>query len=320
MADLQSSKTAVQTTYILRRFLEQLSFTQQFAALSSPAEIPAGAGNKCRWLHAEAIALSSDDQIDELSPSGGKLSSFSFSEVSGTLKQYGKWMPISRLARDTMVSTAFDQIAERFAEWGYKRLETNLYNEALNTTSYFKAGESKVNTGTLTSADTAKARDFSYMKASLVTSGNIGFPQLGGKFAAVLHPDQVAQLQAEPTTASGLPTWSTINTAGDVVAQQGPIAGMAGSLYGIQLLESQLITHAEVTGDSVSGYQGIVLAKDGLGHAGVQQVQPQIIIKETGGNDTYQPLSTYDTVGCKLVGEFKKLDSRRVIKYLSYHS
>lgn len=310
-----ANNAEVQNEYILRRFLEQLTYYPQFHGLALPGTVPMGAGNEMRWLYAPAIAADTT-ALTETSTSGNELTSYSLTAISGAMKEYGKWMKIGKQQKDTMVPGTLDQIARRFAEWGGATIDELLYAQAKTSTKYMKAGATAANTGTITSASTPKATDFHKIVAYYEGINAVPYSDLGDQYAALLHPNQISQLKAQ-AAVSGEPTWSTYNVADGKLAFEGPIRGRAGSLGGVALHSCSIIDKVLV--DSVSGYQGVVLAPEGLGTASLEEIDPEII-RKTSDNpyDTSQPIPRYDTLACYFRGAFKVLQGDLVLSYYSY--
>jgi N4-gp56 family major capsid protein len=293
----------LQNEYIERKFLEQLKPALQFYKFATEGEVPGGVGDSIRWLHFPEFSVDTSD-LSETNAGDNEISAYAATAVSGSIK-------LSEHSAKTMPPGALDQISERLAFLGAKTVDTLLRDAAYDTVNYFKEGATAKNTGTLTAANKLRATTFTYVCAELNTSGNMGFASEGGQFASILHPVQAAHLKNEPTTASGLPTWSELNKY--VQGSQGKtLAGDAGSLFGIAVKESPLITKVEVD-TGVSGYRGVVLAKDGLGRAGIGDMQPEVIIKNPGKTDTSQALNTFWTYGVKFRAAHKLLSSDRVL-------
>lgn len=321
-----ANNVEVQTTFILRRFLEQLGPRLQFAKLSTPGDVPEGAGNEVRWLHFEEIDFTGKtDALSETDGSDHQLANgVSITSVSGTMADYGFWDKLSERQRRTMVAGAYDQIASRFAEGGAILLDDKLYEAAKGSTNYFMAGNTDANTGFISSTSTLSASDYNYQRAWLESQKNVPFDMLGGEFASVIHPTQAAQIRGETKTTAGKPTWHDLNQRNN---QGEPVMrGDNGSLYGIALFESQVIdavASVSVSGtdgasETVSGYVGITLAKDGLGHVDLDDAEPEVMVKVPGDQDTSQPLNRYSTIGVQFGGAFKLLSSKRVLVLYSY--
>jgi len=321
-----STEREVQNEYIERRFLEFLKPQLQFFKFAQEGDVPQGAGDSIRWLDFPKMTVDTSS-LSESTATDNEISSYSAISVSGAILPYGQWLKVSEQAAKTAVLGTLDAISERLSELGARTVDTLLLNAAATGTKYFKQGQTASATGFITSSDTLRAVTFSYINAELQAGGVGGFASEGGQYAAILSPVQIAHLQAEPTTASGNVTWSEINKQIPGMQGQGKmLTAEAGSLFNIALKASPLIARAgfvETSGThsspaTLSGYVGYVLGKDGLGRAGIGDMEPTVIVKKPGNQDTSQPLNTFWTYGVKFRAAHKLLDDDRVMQIHSY--
>lgn len=316
MAMTTSATRELQNEYINRKFLEQLKPELCFFKFATEGQVPAGMGDTIRWLHFPEFDVDTS-ALSETTASDNEISSYAATSGTGTISPYGQFLKISEQHAKTAVGGFLDQISQRLTFLGAKTVDTLLRDAAYGATNTFKEGQVARNTGNLVSTNTLRASTFAYVAAELISGGNQTFSN--GQFEAVLHPVQTAQLKAEPSTSSGLPTWSELNKYVQN-AQAKTAKGEAGSIMNVHLNETPLITRVgvETSGTAgasanCSGYRGVVLAVDAVGRAGIGDMDPRIIIKQPSKNDTSQPLDTYWTYGVKFRAAHKLLSNERCV-------
>ena len=316
-----TSNREVQNEYINRRFLEFLKPQLQFFKFAQEGDVPQTMGDFIRWLDFPKMTVDVT-ALDQTSAGDNEISAYAAIAVSGQILPYGQFLKISENQAKTAAGGTLDAISARLAELGARTVDTLLMNAALTTTKYFKQGQIASATGFITATDTLRAVTLAYINAEFQDGGVTGFDAEGGQYAAILAPAQITHLQVEPSTTSGNITWSEVNKYQLGPNAQGKILNSeAGSLFNIALKASPLIakrgfvetsgTHLAPT--TLSGYVGVVLGKDGIGRAGIGDMEPSVIIKKPGTQDTSQPLNSYWTYGVKFRAAHQLLDEDRVM-------
>jgi N4-gp56 family major capsid protein len=311
----RASIPEIETTYINKRFMDDLLLATQMVQFCTPADTQGMyKGDTCRWHHfAEWTEDTSVLSDAEATPTTNRLTQSGLVEsTDGLMNAYGQYLEVGTFSLETAVVGTLDKIAKRAADAGARSMDRLAIDAAQTSTQIFYAGTTAVATSGDTS--TAVAADFNYMSAQLNTVGANGFDHLNGMYGAVVHPIAASQLKGEATTSNGEVTWSDVNkhVSGP---QEKIMKGEAGALFNVKIFESPMIETV-----NISDYENLVLAKDGLGCStvdGAAEAKAKVIIKRPGPNDTYQPLDTFSTVGWKWAGVFKLLDSDRVIRYWS---
>lgn len=311
----RSSIPELETTYINKRFLDDLLLATQMVQFCTPADSQGKfKGDTVRWHH--YIEWTEDTSVlSETTVTDNELTTSGLVEsTNATMNPYGAWMQVANFTLDTAVVGTLDKISKRAADAGGRaldRLALNAADEGEDSakTQHYAKQINQVSGA----AGTSVAADFNFMTSQFVINGAHGFDHLGGKFGCVVHPTNAAQLKAEASATTV--NWADINKhiAGP---QAQVIRGEAGVLFNMQIFESPLI----VTGPGEGENFNFALALDGLGCStvdGSEDARARVIIKKPGPNDTYQPLDTYQTVGWKWAGVFRKLDNKRVIRYVA---
>jgi N4-gp56 family major capsid protein len=321
MAFTSTTNREVQNEYIERRFLEFLKPQLQFFKFAQEGDVPQGMGDFIRWLDFPKMVVDTTS-LSETTASDNEISTYTATAVSGQILPYGQWLKVSEQQAKTAVVGTLDAISSRLSELGARTVDTLLLNAAATGTKYFKEGQVASQTGFVTATDTLKAVTFSYINAELQALGVGGHASEGGQYAAILSPVQIAELQAQPAT-NNVVTWSEINKYNPGRDAQGKLmTADAGSLFNVALKASPLIAKAgfiETSGthsspSTLSGYIGYVIGKDALGRAGIGDMQPSIIVKKPGAQDTSQPLNTFWTYGVKFRAAHQLLDDDRIMQ------
>jgi len=310
----------LQNEYIERRFLEFLKPQLQYYKFAQEGDVPQGVGDFIRWLDFPKMTVDVSPLSESLA-TDNEMTSYTAIAVSGQITAYGQWLSVSEQQAKTAVLGTLDAISERLSELGARTVDTLLQTACATGTKYFKEGQVASQTGFVTASSTLKAVTFSYINAELQALGVGGHSSIGGQYAAVLSPIQISELQAEPTTSSGNVTWSEINKYNQNTVSK-HMTAEAGSLFNIALHATPLVakvgsietsgTHLSPT--TLSGYKGFVIGKDAIGRAGIGDMQPSIIVKKPGNQDTSQPLNTYWTYGVKFRAAHQLLDDDRIMQ------
>jgi N4-gp56 family major capsid protein len=310
----------VQNEYIQRRFLEFLKPQLQFFKFAQEGDVPQGVGDFIRWLDFPKMTVDVT-ALSESTPTDNEMTSYAAVAVSGSIKAYGQWLSVSEQQAKTAVVGTLDAISERLSELGARTVDTLLKDACATGTKYFKEGQVASATGFCVSTSTLTASTFTYINAELQALGVGGHSNIGGQYAAVLSPVQIAELQAQPAGSTNVVTWSEVNKYNAGTAGK-HMSADAGSLFNVALHATPLITKAGFletsgtngAGTTLSGYKGFVIGKDAIGRAGIGDMQPEIIVKKPGGQDTSQPLNTYWTYGVKFRAAHELLDDDRIMQ------
>ena len=277
-------------------------------------------GGQMTFLSAPNIAVDTT-ALSETATTGNELASYQFISGTATLANYGLQMPISELQATTMTEGTLTQLGDEFGDWGGRTLDTLIYNAATGNDGngvnhYFKARQTALDTGTLTSADTLVAADLRVLRTHFKTNGVQGHSNLGGRFVLALNPVQVADLQGEAQSVSGNVTWASVNA--HIPGAQGQnkiLEGEGGALYGFEIKDSPTVAKVEVD-TGVSGYKGLAFGKDAFVIAGMSDMKPKVrIVKPMDTND---PLQLVWKIACKFKSGFSKVDRKRSCLVYSY--
>lgn len=304
------------TTYINRKFVDGLKAKLLFADYAEPSTVPKNDGYVHRWN----IPTMVDGSVTALTAcsSGAAANLVTFTAVEGTVSDYGQYIQVDSLAKDTQISTALDEYKMMLEYSGASAIDTLLRNQAQLTTNYMVGGASTTNTGTTnTSAHILCTQDFPVIASFFHENNAMGWDKLNGDYAFLINPRCELNLVTDVTT--GALDWVAVNQNVPVGFKQlqdtHQFVGRFAGVTAIRTTKIQTVT----SGVSVTAFKNVALARWGIGIAGIAGTSPstpRIIIKSEGG--TFDPLETTMTIGWKGRLAAKLLDVKRALVH--YHS
>jgi len=301
--------------YILRKFVEMLKAELLFADYSEPATIPKNTGGYvARWNIPITFNGSTTIITEASAGSVGERTSTAINNVESTINTYGEWMRLGEIGQMSWTPGTGEVFAEQFSFAGAQAIDSLLYTQARNTTTFLHSGDFDTAGVTLGAGDITVITDFTAIANFFYGQNARGFSSLGGDYAWLIHPQQELNLATELTT-------SNANAWRDAFKQSNVgLAGATGLIgnhrvvgrYGtVTALRTTII---DTVVENVTSYRSVALAKWGLGWAGLGEQgpnAPSIIRKSPGPNDTSQPMDLYDTIAWKVKLAAALLDSSR---------
>lgn len=305
------------TTSIRKKFIPFLRNKLRFADFAAPGQMAKHGGSKTlRWNLASKVAADHTTALAETTTTQNEIATITITPVLTTISEYGAFTKISSLAEMAWTRETRAEFGKILAEDGARTIDTRLRNIADDTTTFLVAGETATGTGTLsTSGDTATAQDIAVLSGRFNQNDAEGFDSQSGMYVVIVHGKVEQDLVTDVTT--GRLSWVDINKHVEGIdGQKKIIVGSPGAVYGTMVLRSNNITTKVLT-TTVTGYANIALADHGIGRSGFGAMDPQIIMKQSGPQDTSNPLNTFGTLGWKANLAEGLLDSDRVITYYS---
>jgi N4-gp56 family major capsid protein len=309
------------TTSIRRKFVPLLRNKLRFAPYAAEGKLEVRGGTKTlRWNFLADIGTFTTT-LGETTTSQNEVATITVSSVLMTVADYGAFIKISDLADSVWSSETRKEFADIFSYSAAKTMDTLLRNVADDTTNYLVSGESAVNTGTLATTDTARASDLNAIRGFFDQNDNDSFDSLGGNYLLVVHGEVEQDMVGDVTTTrlSWSPLIQNVPAGVDRITNyKGP-----GTLLGIAVMRSNNLNQAVLTASmtpasdtlTVTAYQCIALAENGIGKTTLDQAEPRIIMKRPGSATVSVPLDTYGTLGWKLRSAQNLLHSTRALVY-----
>lgn len=305
------------TTSIRKKFIPFLRNKLRFADFAAEGSLTKHGGSKTlRWNLASKIAADHTTALTETTTSQNEIATITITAVLSTVSEYGAFTKVSSLGEMAWTRETRSEFAKILAEDGARTVDTRLRNIADNTTTFLVSQDTATGgTTNLLTTKTAIAQDIAVLSGRFNQNDAEGFDSQSGMYVVIVHGKVEQDLVTDVTTTRL--SWSEVNKhVPGLDGQKKIIVGTPGAIYGTMVLRSNNITTKTLT-STVTAYANIALADHGIGRAGFGAMDPQIIMKSPGPQDTSNPLNTFGTIGWKAALGEALLDSNRVITYYS---
>lgn len=303
--------TGIFSNYVLRDFVPGLTRNTFFMDYTEPAVIAAGsAAHTATWNVPTMRGGSTTPLVD--GTISGNTNMVTLTPVEATVRDYGEWMAIGRLADAASIPAALDSYREIAMESGARALDDLTYAQATSGVNMHHSRDLAVNGSSLVSTDTLIAQDLPIIAGFFRSNDAKGFDSLGGDYMLAINPNQEVDLVTDVTNARL--SWAEVNKHVPVGFDQ-LINNhrFVGRLNGVSVLRTTTVVTVSAGAEEAESYKAVALARYGVGSLGLgeKSLKPRIIMKSEGG--TYDPLDQIQTLGWKLRGAWALLDANRAL-------
>lgn len=231
-------------------------------------------------------------ELSEGNPGEGTM--LAETEVTATLKQYGDYARLTDKLLLSHMDINIARTSKLFGDAGSRSIDALVRDELATCTNVIYAG-GKTGRGELTSADKLTSDE---LRMAVRTLKKAHAQRIGGYYIAIVGPDTIFDLQADPTFIA----------VAKYQDKEAVYSGEVGRLYGCRLVET---TEAKIFEGEGSGGADvasvIVLGQYAYGVTSWKGAKPRMIIKPAGSAGTSDPLDQISTVGWKMDGFAAKL-------------
>ncbi len=292
--------------YYEKKLLSTLEPRLVLQPLGKKQRLPKGLGTQVKWLRYAAISENVTPITEASIP--GELS-FTTSNVTASVLQYGQYAKISDLLSDVAIDPVLENLSERFGIAAAKTIEQLIVAELdPQSATQFVGAASSNNTISLGMVLNHKELVEAMIRQKAAFIG----PHESGSYVAVLHPNAEYDIMTDVQAGSML----------DLRKFTDPkqvLNGEIGKMYGMRFLVSDKMTPypgAGATGNDVIN-AAYVIGEEAFGVVELDGNSVKMINKKHGSGGTSDPLDQIATVGYKIHGfAAKYLDNatKRVIK------
>lgn len=295
-------------SYYERKLLDTLEPRLRFQPLGMPQRMPKQLGTQVKWLRYAAIAESVAELTEGTPPSE---ISFTTTNVTADIKQYGQFSKVSDLLSDTAIDPVLRSLSKRFGFAAAKTIEQLIVNE-LDAEAAQQFVNNRANDAALVLGDVLNHKEL--IEAMIEQKKDFIGPHESGDYVCVVHPNSEFDLKSDSQAGA----WLDINKrVGGSKAQDKVLNGEFGRMYGIRLLVSDKATLDEDAGSgTVDAMSSYMIGEEAYGVVELAGRSVRMIIKQHGSAGANDPLDQFATVGYKIHGYATKyLDSgsKRVI-------
>jgi N4-gp56 family major capsid protein len=293
--------------YYEKKLLSTLEPRLVLMPLGKKQRLPKGNGKQVKWLRYSAIAGSTSPLTEGTPPAE---ISFSASNVTANVVQYGQFAKVSDLLSDTAIDPVLENLSERFGIAASKTIEELIVSELANNCANQNVNN-KTNFASMDGLDKISHKEL--IEAMIRQKADFIGPHESGQYVVVLHPRAEYDLMIDAQAGS----WLDIQKGVD---NKPLLNGEVARMYGMKFLVSDKMLTS--VGTAVAGpspldvVQSFVIGEEAFGVVELNGDAMKMFIKRHGSAGANDPLDQFATVGYKIHGfAAKYLDtgSKRVI-------
>ena len=252
-------------------------------------------GKTVTWNRYSPLAAATTALTEATNPSETSVTS---NTVSATVQEYGMYTGVGSLLYGTSIDKAAQEKEELVAQNANETLDTLARNELFaGATTQFAAGRASL--GAITSADTLNVTEV--RKAVRTLKKNNAPTYDDGYYLGKIGPDTSYDLMGDTT-------WVNVKTYSD---KKDLYKGEVGSIHRVRFVECSSNQKSEAS--TVTVYSNFIHGKEAVGEVDLAGGNLELIIKQSGKQDTSNPLNMFMTIGWKAVDAVKTLNSSWVI-------
>jgi N4-gp56 family major capsid protein len=252
-------------------------------------------GKTVTWNRYSPLAAATTALTEATNPSETSVTS---NTVSATVQEYGMYTGVGSLLYGTSIDKAAQEKEELVAQNANETLDTLARNELFaGATTQFAAGRASL--GAITAADTLNVTEV--RKAVRTLKKNNAPTYDDGYYLGKIGPDTSYDLMGDTT-------WVNVKTYSD---KKDLYKGEVGSIHRVRFVECSSNQKSEAS--TVTVYSNFIHGKEAVGEVDLAGGNLELIIKQSGKQDTSNPLNMFMTIGWKAVDAVKTLNSSWVI-------
>lgn len=290
--------------YYEKKLLSTLEPRLVLMPLGKKQRLPKGNGKQVKWLRYSSIAGSTSPLTEGTPPAE---ISFSASNVTANVVQYGQFAKVSDLLSDTAIDPVLENLSERFGIAASKTIEELIVSELANNCANQNVNN-RANFAAIQAGDVISHKEL--IEAMIRQKADFIGPHESGMYLAVLHPRAEYDLLVDSQAGS----WLDIHKGVD---NKPLLNGEVARMYGMKFLVSdKMLTSVGTGAGSIDVVQSFVIGEEAFGVVELNGDSMKMFIKRHGSAGANDPLDQFATVGYKIHGfAAKYLDagSKRVI-------
>lgn len=252
-------------------------------------------GKTVTWNRYSPLAAATTALTEATNPSETSVTS---NTVSATVQEYGMYTGVGSLLYGTSIDKAAQEKEELVAQNANETLDTLARNELFaGATTQFAAGRASL--GAITAGDTLDVTEV--RKAVRTLKKNNAPTYDDGYYLGKIGPDTSYDLMGDTT-------WVNVKTYSD---KKDLYKGEVGSIHRVRFVECSSNQKSEAS--TVTVYSNFIHGKEAVGEVDLAGGNLELIIKQSGKQDTSNPLNMFMTIGWKAVDAVKTLNSSWVV-------
>jgi N4-gp56 family major capsid protein len=290
--------------YYEKKLLSTLEPRLVLMPLGKKQRLPQGNGKQVKWLRYSAISGSTSTLSEGTPPVEV---SFSTSNVTSDIQQYGQYAKVSDLLSDTAIDPVLENLSERFGIAASKTIEELIVSELANNCANQNVNN-RANFAAIQASDVINHKEL--IEAMIRQKAAFIGPHESGDYVVVLHPRAEYDLMVYDQAGG----WLDINKNVD---NKPLLNGQVARMYGMKFLVSdKMLTSVGSGQGGIDVHQSFVIGEEAFGVVELNGESMKMFIKKHGSAGANDPLDQYATVGYKIHGfavKFLDAGSKRVI-------
>lgn len=286
MAVTTGGLTATMATFYSKVFLEKSRLLIRHDAFAQKRGVPANQGKVVNFTRHVAPAVATSGLTEAVTPTAINVSG---QTVAVTLVEYGAYAQISKFYEKTSIDVGLKEQVEAMGVNMGESIDTIIKNVLIagGTAQYADASTSSTSVASaIESSDIRKAVRTLKKNRAIPFQGTQGNPVFG----ALIGPESAFDLLGDSTW---LATQQYVNP--DPVKR-----GILGTFFGVEFVETN--NNYKPNSSGSGGYVTWIFGKEAYGVVSIdsEDVTPgaaQLVIKDSGPNDTGNPLGLWSTLG-----------------------
>jgi len=285
-------------TFYDRVLLDRVKPILVHAQFGQVRNIPAATSKTASFRRLNALAANTTPLVEGTTPAG---TSYSVSEVTATVAQYGDFIAVSDMLAATSIHPLGTETVELLGDQAGDSLD-RVYRDAMNTGTNVVYADAVANRAAV---GVANVIDSALVKYCATQLANARAMRINGGWVAIIHPFAKHTLTNDSA-------WI------DVTKYSRPdqiFAGEIGTLHGVRFVESPnaaVFTGAGALGIDV--YSTLIMGANAYGVIGLDTMALQQIFKPLGSAGSADPLDQRMTWGWKAAATSKILNDTFIIR------
>lgn len=269
-------------------FLETADLVRKYDTLTVKKSFSKNSGTQVNFTRSTVLPAVTTALTEGTNPT---VVDFSATTVSAQVAEYGNSTKITSLFELTTIDAGLEEKTRLMGENAGRSLDTMLRDAMI-------AGATKQFAGGKTAMTAVAATDLlsavELRKAFLTLFNNAAPTFEGGNYRMVVHSQGQYELQGDTTTGN----WVNVNIYNDGSNAELVKKGVLGRLFGFDMVPTN---NGKSEASTVSVYHTIAAGKGAVAEVDIAgSGSANVIYKQSGAQDTSNPLNMYSTLGWKV--------------------
>ena len=294
-ADTTLTLTGEMMTFLKSDFLERSQAQNIHREGFKKVKHSQNSGKTVQWNRYSPLAAATAALTEATNPTEVQATA---AQVTASVAEYGSFTKVSSLLYGTSIDKQAQEKEELLAQNANETLDTLARNELFSgATTQFAAGRASLSA--ITSADVLTVTEI--RKATRTLKKNNALAYEDGFYLGKIGPDTSFDLMADAT-------WVNVKTYSD---KKDLYKGEVGAIHRVRFLECSSNQKSESS--TVTVYSNFIHGKEAVGEVDLAGGNLELIVKNSGKQDTSNPLNMFLTIGWKATDAVKTLNSNWVV-------